>query len=95
MPGQRGWSSLIGVASREIVMRYRYRLWCDDCADDPHGCFNGGSMLSEETFDTPEQAVEAGSEAAEVCAPWDFCVTDEAGNVIKEHDGQYEQHSIS
>ncbi len=69
-------------------MKYRYRLWCDDCTGDPHGCFNGSSMLSEEVFEKPEQAAEAGSEAADLCTPWDFCVTDEAGNAIKEHDEQ-------
>ncbi len=67
--------------------RYRYRLWCDDCNGDTDGCFNGSSMLSEETFDTPGQAALAGSDAADTCAPWDFCVTDEAGNGIHYFDG--------
>lgn len=73
------------------AMKYRYRLWCNDCAGDPYGCFDGSSTLSE-TFDTYEQARDAGDSAASTCGPWDYCVTDEEGKEIKEPN---EQQSIS
>lgn len=53
------------------MKRYRYRVWCADCfSEDYQGCFNGGYDISEETFDTPQQANEAGEEAAGACGTW-------------------------
>lgn len=41
-------------------MRWRYRLWCPDCTGvDPDGCFEGGTELSEDTFETEQEAVAA------------------------------------
>lgn len=45
-------------------MKYRYRLSCPDCTGiDPEGCFDGGTWTSEDEFDTPEEAADAGYEA--------------------------------
>jgi len=74
------------------AMKYRYRLWCNDCAGDSQGCFDGSSDLSLATFDTYEEAENAGYNAADRCAPWDYCVTDEDGKEIKASN---EQQSIS
>lgn len=66
-------------------MKYRYRLWCGDCRDiDSQGCFDGGTELSEETFDTYGEAENAGSDMAGPCSLWEYCVTDEEGHEIKE-----------
>ncbi|GCE14184.1 hypothetical protein [Tengunoibacter tsumagoiensis] len=70
-------------------MKYRYRLFCDDCTGDEHGCFGGGSELSEEIFDTTSEAFDAGHAATESCAPWGFIVTDEDGRaVVVDEDGK-------
>lgn len=65
------------------MTKYRYRLRCDQCGDDPDGCFDGGSQLSEEGFDSPEQADEAGSIVAGRVGPWEYQVTDENGHEVK------------
>src|SRR6266702_7141491 len=63
-------------------MKYRYRLSCPDCTDiDPQGCFDGGTHTSEEIFDTPEEASEAGYKATSHNI-YKFEVVDEKGVVM-------------
>jgi hypothetical protein len=67
--------------------KYRYRVWCDDCTgEDPEGCFDGSTHLSEETFDTWDKANNAGAGYVHDVAPWDYCVTDEDGKEIKANE---------
>lgn len=65
------------------VRKYRYCVWCDDCTEDGYGCFDGRSELSEETFDTWEDANKAGDKLTNDVAPWHYCVTDESGREVK------------
>ncbi len=45
-------------------MTYRYRLYCPDCfMQDAEGCFDGRFEYSEDEYDTPLEAAEAGREA--------------------------------
>lgn len=68
-------------------MRYRYRLWCHDCTDeDPQGCFDGGTQTSEETFDTPGEAADAGADYVDDVGPWDYEVIDEEGDEVEVED---------
>lgn len=61
-------------------MKYHYRIWCHDCTgSDPQGCFDGDTSTSDETFDTPEEAADAGSEMTSDVGPWDYYVVDENG----------------
>jgi hypothetical protein len=44
-------------------MPYKYRVWCPHCLDeDFQGCFGGGWELSDETFQTVEDAIKAADE---------------------------------
>jgi hypothetical protein len=68
--------------SDEHPQKYRYRLWCPDCAGDPHGCFDGSSELSEDVFDTYEEAEDAADKAVGRTV-WDWEITDEAGKPVE------------
>lgn len=62
--------------------KYRYRLSCPDCMGiDPLGCFGGGTQISEETFDTVQQVIEAAWNAT-LRTIYDFDIVDEDGNVL-------------
>ena len=64
-------------------MKYHYRLSCPDCTDiDPQGCFDGGTHTSEEIFDTPQEACDAGYKAT-FHNIYEFEVIDEDGTVIE------------
>lgn len=52
-------------------MKYKVLTWCEDCTDiDYYGCFDGGTELSEETFDTKEGAEAFIDAKGPGPAPW-------------------------
>jgi hypothetical protein len=63
-------------------MKYRYEIWCKDCRDsDSMGCFGGGTELSEETFETADEALKAMDEhISDGCTQWTGGLVTEGGN---------------
>ena len=59
-------------------MTFRIRVWCKDCGggQDPMGCFGGESELSDEVYETREEAAAAGEKECRE-PPWDFKVEEE------------------
>lgn len=57
--------------------RYRIRLSCHDCTgQDFQGCFDGGTELVDETFETVE-AANAYAESKDWSGPWEWEIEEE------------------
>jgi len=59
-------------------VKWKVRVWCNDCGfgQDPMGCFEGGSEVLDEVFETVEVAEDAGSDYCK-CSTWDFELLEE------------------
>jgi hypothetical protein len=71
-------------------MPYKFRVWCPSCLDeDPQGCFGGGWELSEETFQTVEEAIRAADDYVKD-SNWEWDIvevdTDNPDEIIKKCD---------
>ena len=55
------------------MSKWKVRVWCKECGfeQDPMGCFEGGSEVLDEVFDTKEAAEDIGADYGKG-APWDF-----------------------
>ena len=79
MPGRTG-----SVGRVELMSKiWKVRVWCRDCGNgqDPQGCFDGGHEVLDDTFETEDQAEDAG---ADYCngPPWDWETFQEALNPV-------------
>lgn len=71
-------------------MPYKYRVWCPSCLDeDFQGCFGGGWELSEETFQTIEDAIKAADEYVKD-SPWCWDIVevspDNPAEIVRKHE---------
>jgi hypothetical protein len=74
-------------------MPYKFRVWCRDCCliyQDPYGCFGGAWELSEEVYDTVEQAVEAADEFVKDCNLWEYDIVEvdpeNPNRIVRQYD---------
>ncbi len=56
------------------MVRYAVELYCADCSfgQDPLGCFDDGTELQPDTWDSVAEAKRAGWDAVRNCGPWEF-----------------------
>jgi hypothetical protein len=74
-------------------MPYKYRVWCRDCCliyRDPNGCFGGGWELSEDVYDTIDDAVEAADEFVKDCSLWEYDIVEvdpqNPNRIVRQYD---------
>jgi hypothetical protein len=71
-------------------MPYKFRVWCPSCLDeDFQGCFGGGWELSEETFQTVEDAIKAADEFTKD-SPWCWDIVEvspeDPNEIVRQHE---------
>ena len=71
-------------------MPYKFRVWCPSCLDeDFQGCFGGGWELSDETFQTIEDAIKAADEYVKD-SPWCWDIVevspDDPTKILRAHE---------